>query len=72
MGEAIKAYRGVTATEEFRSLEWLKAKTRHDESNALNTARKKGAEAERAKLQSVIDEKDARIAELEAQLKKQQ
>ena len=41
MGEAIRAYRGVTATEEFRSLEWLRAKTRNDEANALSNAMKR-------------------------------
>lgn len=41
MGEAIQAYRGVTSTEEFQSLEWLRAKTRHDEAQALGNARRK-------------------------------
>ncbi|MCL2399572.1 MAG: Rpn family recombination-promoting nuclease/putative transposase [Defluviitaleaceae bacterium] len=81
MSEAIKAYHGITITEEFRSLEWLRTKTRHDEANALSTARKK----ERAHWQGVVAEKDtiiadkdariadkdARIAELEAKLKNQ-
>jgi len=69
MGEAIKAYRGVTATEEFRSLEWLRAKTRHDEANALSHARKQGAEEEREHWQGVVADKDALIAKLQAQLK---
>ncbi|MCL2356398.1 MAG: Rpn family recombination-promoting nuclease/putative transposase [Defluviitaleaceae bacterium] len=68
MGEAIQAYRGVTATDEFKSLEWLRAKTRRDEANALSHARKQ----EREHWQGVIADKDARIAELEAQLKNQQ
>ena len=67
MGEAIKAYHGITATEEFKNLEWLRAKTRHDEAQALSNARKKGAEAERTKFLGVIDaligEKDAVIEE---------
>jgi predicted transposase/invertase (TIGR01784 family) len=77
MSQAVAAYRGVTATEEFKNLEWLREKIRRDESNALSYARKQGAKAERMKLQSVIDEKDAAIAEqaaliakLQAQLKK--
>jgi len=67
MSEAIRAYRGITATEEFRSLEWLREKTRNDESNALSVARKQRDKH----WQGVIAEKDARIAELEAQIKKQ-
>ena len=68
MGEAIKAYHGITATEEFKNLEWLRAKTRHDEAQALNNARKKAADAERMKLQCVIDEKDAKLADKDAEL----
>jgi len=68
MGEAIRAYRGVTATEEFRSLEWLRAKTRNDEANALSVARKQGAEVERGHWQGVMAEKDARMAEKDARM----
>ena len=71
MGEAIKAYHGITASEEFKNLEWLRAKTRHDEAQALSNARKKGAEAERKKFLGVIDaligEKDASIEEKNAE-----
>ena len=83
MGEAIQAYRGVTATDEFKSLEWLRAKTRRDEANALSHARKKEREhwqgviaeieaAKDARIAKIEAEKDARIAELEAQLKNKQ
>ncbi|MCL2853355.1 MAG: Rpn family recombination-promoting nuclease/putative transposase [Defluviitaleaceae bacterium] len=68
MGEAIKAYRGVTATEEFRSLEWLRAKTRHDEANALSHARKQ----EREHWQGVVAEKDAALADKDALIAKLQ
>jgi hypothetical protein len=68
MSQAVAAYRGVTATEEFRNLEWLREKTRRDESNALSYAKKQGAETERAKWQGVMAEKDALIAKLQAQL----
>ena len=84
MSEAIQAYRGVTATEEFRSLEWLRAKTRNDESNALSNARKQGAKQRDEHWQGVVAEKEtvissqanenaelrAQLAELQAQLKK--
>jgi predicted transposase/invertase (TIGR01784 family) len=42
MNEAIQAYRGVTVTNEFRSLEWLREKTRHDEAQALQNAERRG------------------------------
>jgi len=77
MGEAIQAYHSITATEEFRNLEWLRTKTRHDEAQALGNAErkgvKKGAEAERKKwqgvateneqLKSVVADKDTALAE---------
>ena len=67
MSEAVQAYRHVTASSEFRERARLWSKARHDEAQALNNARRE----ERAKLQGVIDEQAARIAELEAQLGKQ-
>ncbi|MCL1997513.1 MAG: hypothetical protein FWG65_01955 [Turicibacter sp.] len=35
MEQAIGAYRGTAADEEFRYLEWLREKRRHDEAQAL-------------------------------------
>jgi len=71
MDQAIQAYRHITATDEFKEKERLRARARHNEASALRHA----AEVEREKWQSVIVEKDtwiaerdARIAELEAQL----
>ena len=76
MDEAIQAYRGVTAKEEFRNLEWLRSKTRHDEAQALSNARRKGVEEEREHWQDVVAEKDAenealriQLIQLQAQLK---
>jgi predicted transposase/invertase (TIGR01784 family) len=73
MKQAINAYRGVTATEEFRTLERMRSDARHNEASALANARRE----EREKLQGVLAEKDtalaekdARIAELEALLGK--
>jgi len=63
MSEAIRAYRGVTATEEFRNLEWLRAKTRNDEANALSVARKQRDKH----WQGVVAEKDATLAEKDAE-----
>ena len=72
MSQAVEAYRGVTATEEFRYLEILRERTRHDEAQAIGNAKRQGLEegraAERGLWQSVVADKDARIAELEALL----
>ena len=62
MSEAIKEYRGLTATEEFRSLEWLRSKTRHDEAQALKNAERKRDRH----WQSVVSEKDAALEEKDA------
>jgi len=62
MGEAIEAYRGVTATEEFRNLEWMREKTRRDEAQALGNARRQRDEH----WQGVVAEKDAVIHERNA------
>jgi predicted transposase/invertase (TIGR01784 family) len=70
MEQAIKAYRSVTATDEFRTLERMRFDAECNEASALGNARREGEAAEREKWQSVVVEKDARIAELEAQLAK--
>jgi predicted transposase/invertase (TIGR01784 family) len=74
MSQAVAAYHGITATEEFKYLEYLRTKTGHDEAQALRNAERKRDEH----WQGVVDEKDtalakqaARIAELEAQLSKE-
>jgi len=73
MKQAIGAYRHVTATDEFKEIERLRSRARHNEASALGHARRK----EREKWQGVVTdlrgevaEKDALIAELQAQLKK--
>ena len=67
-GEAIVAYRSVTADEKFKELERLRARTRHNEASALGNARRKATKAEREKWQGVVAEKDATIASNEAAL----
>jgi len=64
MKEAIVAYRHVTATDEFKELERLRSRARHNEASALGHARRE----EREKWQGVLAEKDAKIAELLARL----
>ena len=41
MEEAIMAYRSITATPEFREMERLRSKARHDEAQALWNERRK-------------------------------
>ena len=42
MGQAIKEYRRVSATDEFRELERLRARAHHNEVSALGHARREG------------------------------
>ena len=77
MTQAVGAYHSIMADKQFQYLENLRAKARHDEAQALSNAERRGAKAEREKLQGVIAqkdtalaEKDKLIAELQAQLKK--
>ncbi len=70
MEEAIKAYRHVTATEEFKEIERLRSRARHNEASAIGNARREGEQAEREKWQGIVAEKDALIAELQARLSK--
>ena len=72
MSEAIMAYRHVAISPEFRELERMRSKARHDEAQAIYNAERK----EREHWQGVVAnkdialaEKDARIAELEARLR---
>jgi predicted transposase/invertase (TIGR01784 family) len=64
MQQAIKAYRSITVTPEFREKERLYAKARHDEAQALFNARQEESE----KWQGVVANKDAEIARLRAML----
>jgi len=73
MDQAITAYRSVTATEEFRTLERMRSDARNNEASALGNVRRKVEK----KWQGVVMAKDeliagqaTRIAELEAQLAK--
>jgi predicted transposase/invertase (TIGR01784 family) len=69
MNEAIQAYRGVTVTNEFRSLEWLREKTRHDEAQALRNAERRGEQRANEKWQDVAKENERlrlELAELRA------
>ncbi|MCL2223137.1 MAG: Rpn family recombination-promoting nuclease/putative transposase [Oscillospiraceae bacterium] len=71
MSQAVKAYKGITATEEFQYLEILRARAGHDEAQAIGNAERKRDEHWQGVVANVVAEKDARIAELEAQLANQ-
>jgi len=62
MNEAIQAYHSVTATEEFRNLEWMRQKAAHDEAQALANARRQRDEF----WQGVAKERDTAVAERNA------
>ena len=47
MTQAVSAYRSVSATPEFRALEKIREKTRHDEAQALYNARNQARNQER-------------------------
>ena len=68
MSEAIQAYRGVTATDEFRNLEWIRTKTQHDEAQALYNAKQRGAEDERVKWQVIVADRDAALVDKDVAL----
>ena len=68
MSEAIAAYRHVAASDRFIQIERALSKARHDEAQAIGSAERRGEARANIKWQGVIADKDARIAELEAQL----
>jgi hypothetical protein len=79
MNEMAEAYREITGSPDYADLERRRVMSRLDEGQALNNARRKGAEEERAKWQkkveadhakwqSVVSDKDAEIARLRAEL----
>ena len=62
MSEAIMAYRHVAASPEFRELERVRSKARHDEAQAIYNAEQRGEQRANANWQGVIAEKDTAIA----------
>ena len=64
MQQAIKAYRSISATDEFRTLERMRSDARHNEASALENARRE----EREKWQDVLADKDAALAGKDAAL----
>ena len=75
MTQAIGAYRHVTATDEFKELERLRSRARHNEASALGNAERKGYLKAEEKWQGIVAEKDAEnenlrkmLAELQSKL----
>jgi hypothetical protein len=64
MKQAIGAYRQVTATDEFKEIERLRSRARHNEASALDHARR----MERQKWQGMVANKDAEIADKNAEI----
>ena len=64
MTQAITAYRSVTATDEFREIERIRSRNRHNEASALGHARRE----ERKIWQSVVEEKEAALADKDAKI----
>ena len=64
MSQAIEAYRHVSASEQFKEIERLRDRARHNEASALAHA----AEVEREKWQGIVADKDAVLADKDAAL----
>jgi len=65
MSEAIQAYHSVTATDEFKNLEWMRRKTSHIEATALGNARRKEAAKWQGVTDALTEERNAALAEVE-------
>ena len=68
MTEAINAYQSIVASPEFREVERLREKARHDEAQAIWYAEQKAEERINAKWESVVADKDSQLADKDTQL----
>ena len=68
MKKAVGAYRHVSATDEFKEIERLRSRARHDEASALGHARREAAAEEREKWLIVVADRDAALADKDAAL----
>ena len=68
MSQAVEAYRGITALEEFRHLEILRARARHDEAQAIYNAEKNAERRRDEHWNGVVAKKDAEIEKLRQQI----
>jgi hypothetical protein len=67
MNEAIGAYRHMSATDEFKEIERLRSRARHNEASALGNARRQGYLEAEEKWQAVVADKDAALADKDAE-----
>jgi predicted transposase/invertase (TIGR01784 family) len=68
MQETINEFRRVTGTDEFKEIERIRSRARHDEANALGHARSEGYREAEDKWQMVVADKDAALADKDAAL----
>jgi hypothetical protein len=66
--QAIRAYRDITATNEFRTIERMRSDARRNEASALYNARREAAAEERVKWQDVVAADKAALADKDAAL----
>jgi hypothetical protein len=59
MTETIEAYRHIAKTKDYKEIERLRDRARHNEASALARAAEVAEQAEREKWQAVVEEKDA-------------
>jgi predicted transposase/invertase (TIGR01784 family) len=72
MEQAIEAYRQTKAADEFKELERLRSRARHNEAAALRHAREEAEKKADKKWQAVVAEKEAEIAKLRALIAKRE
>lgn len=66
MKEAIEAFHSITATNEFKEIERLYERARHNEAAALRHAEQLGEERERERWKGIVADKDAKLVEMQA------
>ena len=63
MTKAVAAFRSVTASDEFKDLERIRARARHNEAQAIYNAEIRVAKERDEHWQGVVAEKDSALAE---------
>jgi hypothetical protein len=63
MTEAIDTFQSIIVSPEFREVERLRAKARHDEAQALHHARLEAMKENDAKWEGVVADKDSQLAD---------
>ena len=70
MEQAIKAYRTVVATDEYRNLERIRADARYIEASAHGNASRKAVRETDEEWYAVVDDKDAALAEKDSEIER--